>query len=197
VASLGAPGLVRAATADEAPPAAGHRNVVIIGAGLSGLMAGRELRRHGVDSFVVLEARDRVGGRTLNMPIGGGHIVEVGGEWIGPGQDRIAPLIDELGIGAFDAYYEGDTTYDIEGVISRGLLPDVSLAEAADFAKVAWRLDRLSNQMPVGEPWRMKNASVLDQTTLGDWLRKHASTSFTPSVFRLISRAVWSGYHSQ
>lgn len=169
-------------------------NVVIIGAGLSGLMAGRELRRRGVDSFVVLEARDRVGGRTLNMPIGGGHIVEVGGEWIGPGQDRIAALIDELGIGAFDAYYEGDTTYDIEGMISRGLLPDVSLAEAADFAKVAWRLDRLSSQMPVGEPWRMKNASVLDQTTLGDWLRKHASTSFTPSVFRLISRAVWSGY---
>jgi monoamine oxidase len=169
-------------------------NVVIIGAGLSGLMAGRELRRHGVDSFVVLEARDRVGGRTLNMPIGGGHIVEVGGEWIGPGQDRIAALIDELGIGAFDAYYEGDTTYDIEGKVSRGLLPGVSLAEAADFAKVAWRLDRLSNQMPVGEPWRMKNASVLDQTTLGDWLRKHASTSFTPSVFRLISRAVWSGY---
>jgi monoamine oxidase len=169
-------------------------NVVIIGAGLSGLMAGRELRRRGVDSFVVLEARDRVGGRTLNMPIGGGHIVEVGGEWIGPGQDRIAALIDELGIGAFDAYYEGDTTYDIEGMISRGLLPDVSLAEAADFAKVAWRLDRLSSQMPVGEPWRMKNASVLDQTTLGDWLRKHASTSFTPSVFRRISRAVWSGY---
>ena len=194
VASLGAPGLVRAATADQAPPVAGHMNVVIIGAGLSGLMAGRELRRRGVDSFVVLEARDRVGGRTLNMPIGGGHIVEVGGEWIGPGQDRIAALINELGIGVFDAYYEGDTTYDIEGMISRGLLPDVSLAEAADFAKIAWRLDRLSKQMPVGEPWRMKNASVLDQTTLGDWLRKHASTSFTPSVFRLITRAVWSGY---
>ena len=194
MASLGAPGLVRAATADQAPPVAGHMNVVIIGAGLSGLMAGRELRRRGVDSFVVLEARDRVGGRTLNMPIGGGHIVEVGGEWIGPGQDRIAALINELGIGVFDAYYEGDTTYDIEGMISRGLLPDVSLAEAADFAKIAWRLDRLSKQMPVGEPWRMKNASVLDQTTLGDWLRKHASTSFTPSVFRLITRAVWSGY---
>ena len=193
-ASLGTPGLVRAAAVEDARRAPRHANVIIIGGGLSGLMAGRELQRGGVDSFLVLEARERVGGRTLNMPIGGGHIVEVGGEWIGPGQNSIAALIDELGIGAFDAYYEGDTTYDIEGAISRGLLPDISLAEGADFAKVAWQLDRLCKQMPIGEPWRMKDASALDRTTLGDWLREHASTSFTPSVFRLISRAVMSGY---
>jgi monoamine oxidase len=192
-ASLGAPGLARALD-DTARPAARHVNVIIVGAGLSGLMAGRELQRRGVESFLVLEASDRVGGRTLNMPIGGGHIVEVGGEWIGPGQDSIAALIGELGIGAFDHYYDGDTTYDIEGVISRGLLPDVSLSEAADFAKVAMQLDRLCKQMPVGEPWRMAGAAELDQKTLGDWLRQHASTSFTPSVFRLITRAVWAGY---
>ena len=193
-ASIGGPSLVRAAAADEARLATRHVNVVVIGGGLSGLMAGRELQKRGVDSFVVLEARERVGGRTLNMPIGGGHIVEVGGEWIGPGQNAIAALIDELGIGAFDHYYDGDTTYDIEGRISRGLLPDVSLSEAVDFSKVAWQLDRLAKKMPVGEPWRMRDASALDQTTLGNWLREHAATSFTPSVFRLISRAVWSGY---
>jgi monoamine oxidase len=193
-ASLAAPALVRAAILDEERPAARHVNVIIVGAGLSGLMAGRELLRRGVSSLAVLEASGRVGGRTLNMPIGGGHIVEVGGEWIGPGQDSIAALIGELGIGAFDAYYEGDTTYDIEGVISRGLLPDMSIAEAADFTNVAWQLDRLCKRMPVGEPWRMKGAAELDRTTLGDWLRQRASTSFTPSVFRLITRAVWSGY---
>jgi monoamine oxidase len=132
-ASFGASGLGRAAAGDDARPAARHARVIIIGAGLSGLMAARELQRRGVDSFFVLEARDRVGGRTLNMSIGGGHIVEVGGEWIGPGQDSIAALMGELGIGAFDAYYEGDTTYDIEGAISRGFVPDVTLAEAADF----------------------------------------------------------------
>ena len=193
-ASIGAPDWGRAAAAEKTDPVARHVNVVVIGGGLSGLMAGRELAKLGVDSFIVVEARERVGGRTLNMPIGGGHIVEVGGEWIGPGQSAIAALIDELEIGAFDHYYDGDTTYDIEGRISHGLLPDVSLSEALDFGKVAWQLDRLAKKMPVGEPWRMQDASALDQTTLGSWLREHAATSFTPSVFRLISRAVWSGY---
>jgi monoamine oxidase len=168
--------------------------VIIIGAGLSGLMAARELKRLGVESVLVLEARDRVGGRTLNMPIGNGHVVEVGGEWIGPGQDSIAALIDELGIGAFDAYYEGDTTYDIEGAISRGFLPDISLSEAADFGKLAWQLDRLAKKMPLGDPWRMKDAATLDGITLGDWLHKRASTSFSPSVFRMITRAIMAGY---
>ncbi len=193
-ASLGAPGLVGAAISEAAPNDPQHATVIIVGAGLSGLMAARELQRLGVNSFLVLEARERVGGRTLNMPIGGGHIVEVGGEWIGPGQDSIAALVEDLGLGVFDSYYEGDTTYDIQGAISRGFLPDISFAEGLDFTKVAWQLDRLSKKMPVGEPWRMQDAAALDQTTFGDWLREHASTGFTPSVFRLISRAVWSGY---
>ncbi len=187
-ASMAPAKLVRAATEVR------RVRVAIVGAGLSGLMAARELERLGEPSFVVLEARNRVGGRTLNMPIGNGHIVEVGGEWIGPGQDAIAAVLDDLGIGAFDHFYDGDTTYDIEGKVSRGLLPDVSFSEATDFASVAWQLDRLCKTLPVGEPWRAAEAVRLDGMTLGDWLRERAATSFTPSVFRLITRAVWSGY---
>lgn len=190
---VGWPRIVHAAVADVHPDSR-HVRVVIIGAGLSGLMAARELQRLGEDSFVVLEARNRVGGRTLNMPIGGGHIVEVGGEWIGPGQDAVAALVEDLGIGVYDHYYEGDTTYDIEGTVSRGLLPDVTFSEAVDFAKVAWQLDRLSRKLPLGEPWRAKDAAALDRKTFGAWLSEHAATSFTPAVFRLINRAVWSGY---
>ena len=64
-------------------------DVVVIGAGLAGLAAARALVAAGRE-VVVLEARDRVGGRTLNHDIGGGKVVELGGAWIGPSQDRQA-----------------------------------------------------------------------------------------------------------
>jgi choline dehydrogenase-like flavoprotein len=62
-------------------------DVVVVGAGLSGLAAARRIAAAG-KSVLVLEARDRVGGRTLNASIGGGKVVEVGGQWVGPTQDR-------------------------------------------------------------------------------------------------------------
>ena len=55
-----------------------------------------------------MEARDRVGGRMLNDDIGGGKVVEVGGQWIGPTQDRLAALAAELGVDTFPTYGEGD-----------------------------------------------------------------------------------------
>ncbi|MFB9126683.1 flavin monoamine oxidase family protein, partial [Paraburkholderia dipogonis] len=75
--------------------------VAIIGAGLAGLTAARDLKRAGCESFVVLEARDRVGGRTLNHDLGNGYFSEAGGQWIGPGQTAVADLARELGVGTF------------------------------------------------------------------------------------------------
>ena len=75
-------------------------DVVVIGAGLAGLTAAREVATAGT-SVVVVEARDRVGGRVLNEDIGGGNVVEVGGQWIGPTQDRLAALAAELGVETF------------------------------------------------------------------------------------------------
>src|SRR3954462_6642340 len=72
-------------------------DVVVVGAGFAGLTAARAVARAG-KSVVVLEARDRVGGRTLNHALGGGEVIEVGGKWIGPTQDRLAALADGLGV---------------------------------------------------------------------------------------------------
>ena len=71
--------------------------VVVVGAGLAGLSAARALAAEGV-AFEVIEARDRVGGRTVNESIGDGKIAELGGQWVGPTQDRILALIPELGL---------------------------------------------------------------------------------------------------
>src|SRR3954465_12475685 len=93
-------------------PASTHENqrmeqldadVVIVGAGLAGLTAAREIQRAGATA-VVLEARDRGGGRTLNHDIGGGKVVEVGGQWIGPGQDRMKRLAQDMKVDTFPTH---------------------------------------------------------------------------------------------
>ncbi len=182
------PGLGRAAVAPQ------QADVIVIGAGLAGLTTARELIGRGIRSVLVLEARDRVGGRTVNLPIGHGHVVEGGGEWIGPGQDRIAHLADELGIGTFASFYEGDTTYDIQGNISTGLLPELEIGPSYDFFKLAWKIDREAKKLPAGKAWSAAGAERLDQLTLGDWLTQHRATSFSWAIFRTITRAIMAGY---
>ena len=88
-------------------------DVVVVGAGVAGLVAGRRLQEAG-RSVVVLEARDRVGGRTLNDTIAG-VTVEVGGQWVGPTQDRINALIDELGLERYPTYDEGQGVVELPG----------------------------------------------------------------------------------
>lgn len=178
-------------TATEVPAEA---DVVVIGAGLAGLTAARALIARGISSVVVLEARDRVGGRTVNLPIGNGHVVEGGGEWIGPGQDRIAQLAEELGIRTFPAYYEGDTTYDILGKISTGLIPEISIGPSYDFLELAWKIDREAKKLPAGRPWSAAGAESLDRRTLGDWLSEQGATTFSWAIFRVITRAIMAGY---
>ena len=74
--------------------------MVVVGAGLAGLAAARHAAAAGA-RVVVLEARERVGGRVLNEDIGGGNVVEVGAQWIGPTQDRLAALAADLGVETF------------------------------------------------------------------------------------------------
>ena len=83
-------------------------DVVVVGAGFAGLTAARRLQQEG-RNVVVLEARDRVGGRILNHTFADGTIVELGGQWVGPTQDRVLALADELGVGTFPSYEQGTT----------------------------------------------------------------------------------------
>jgi monoamine oxidase len=81
-------------------------DVAVVGAGVAGLVAARELVRNGHE-VVVLEARDRVGGRMLNDTLPDGSPIEVGGQWVGPGQDRVLALIKELGLSTFPTHIAG------------------------------------------------------------------------------------------
>ncbi|SEB17155.1 MULTISPECIES: FAD-dependent oxidoreductase [unclassified Mycobacterium] len=161
-------------------------DVAIIGAGVSGLTAARRLTQNG-RSVIVLEAGDRVGGRTMNLDVGHGVITEGGGQWIGPGQDRIFALIDELGIDTFKTYVDGKSIYHRNGKSKRydGLIPPVNPLILADFAQLQMRLDRMAKTVPLEAPWTARHARKWDSTTIGHWLDANALTEDAKFILTL------------
>jgi monoamine oxidase len=146
--------------------------VAVIGAGLAGLTAALDLRAAGHD-VVVLEARDRVGGRTLNADIGGGEVVEMGGEWIGPSQHHIAALARDLGVDTFPTYYAGEHLARIDGAIGRHADPFPTLTAERQTAleEALGTLHAMARRIPVDAPWDAPDAERLDTTTFDAWLR--------------------------
>ncbi|KVC70531.1 amine oxidase [Burkholderia ubonensis] len=141
-------------------------DIVIVGAGLAGLTAARDLRYAGCESFLVLEARDRVGGRTLNYDVGNGYVSEVGGQWIGPGQTAVADLARELEVGTFPSYYKGKTVVlGGDGRVEMELNGTFGTDEA-----IGARLGKLSRDVPSGAPWKSPKLAELDKLSVGDWL---------------------------
>jgi monoamine oxidase len=142
-------------------------DAAVIGAGLAGLTAARDLARSGLDSFVVLEARDRVGGRTLNQPIAGGYVVEAGGEWVGPTQTAILDLARELELETLPTYDRGKTVYVIQGRRSEVETTTGGVGIPSDLEH---EIDILARTIPQADPWNAPRAKEYDATTFGRWL---------------------------
>jgi monoamine oxidase len=173
--------------------AAGRRHtrrvdVVVVGAGLAGLTAARLLSHRG-KSVVVLEARDRVGGRTLNHELGHGHVGDLGGTWIGPTQTRIAALARAMGVHAFDQPDTGQQVYYANGVRRTyddstpvlGIVPPDPTIDA-DVVAIVALLDTMAQQVPVDRPWDAPNAEEWDSQTFDTWLREHTANPETRAV---------------
>ncbi|GAB3550837.1 NAD(P)/FAD-dependent oxidoreductase [Arthrobacter tumbae] len=150
-------------------------DVVVVGAGPSGLTAARELRKAG-HSVTVLEARDRVGGRTHTDVIDGA-VLEIGGQWVSPDQEALIGLLDELVLETYSRYREGESVYigaDGKAIRYTGEMFPVSRRTSAEMSRLIDELDRLAAQMDPKAPWEHPQARELDTVSFHSWLRQQS-----------------------
>src|ERR687894_1817229 len=173
-------------------------DVVVVGAGMAGLIAARDLLVANV-SVLVLEARNRVGGRLLNHTLTNGSVVELGGQWVGPTQDRVLALAEELGLGLFPTFIEGEHFLAMDGAVKRYGGEDFALpGEASADVKETWaRLSEMAAEIPLEGPWQAENASAWDAQTLESWLLANATTEVGLGYWRTMVPALFSAEASE
>ena len=141
-------------------------DIVIVGAGLAGLTAARDLKKAGIASFKVIEARDRVGGRTLNQDLGRGAVADAGGQWVGPTQYAILELARELGVATQPTFNDGKVALLVNGN-STSVDGNNSVVNNSDFVAA---LDQLAADIPVNTPWSASQAPEFDSMTFREWI---------------------------
>jgi monoamine oxidase len=167
-------------------------DVVVVGAGLAGLMAARSLVQAGLEP-VVLEARSRIGGRIVDEPVGEGSVAEMGGQWIAPRDRRLRALVEELELELFATYDRGWHLIDLGGGVRhyQGTVPRMRPRALLDIAHARWRLDRYARGIAHEVPWEAASARAWDEQTLGSWLEENLRTRDGRSLLDVAIATIW------
>jgi monoamine oxidase len=165
-----------------------HADVAIVGAGFAGMIAAKNLIRAGKKA-VVLEARDRIGGRVKGGRIAG-RAVDVGAMWVGPSQTRALGLIKEYGLHTIPQFETGNDIAELNGKRTTADRDGLGLdAETqAEYERVIADLNHLTDQVPLDAPWTMPQADVLDAMTAEEWFNAKTSNPSLRSFLQLTTR---------
>lgn len=170
-------------------------DAIVVGAGFAGLAAARSLAKHDL-KVLVLEARDRVGGRVENGTFADGQWIEVGGQWIGPGHDRMYELVAEFGLETFALFNDGKMIIDLMGKQStmsskKGSIPKINPFALADLGQGMMRFSKIANSVNLAKPWLTPNAKWLDGQTFNTWISKNLKTKAGREYFAIFAEAVF------
>ena len=167
-------------------------DVIVVGAGYAGLTATRELLK-AEKNVLLLEARDRVGGRVHTQRFDDGSYVDLGGAWVGPTQDRLYALAREFGVDTFKTFDEGKSTQFFRGKVKRykGLIPPLPVGALLSLDMAIKKMNRMAKDIDLTEPWKTPNARQLDSMTLATWMKGQMRFDVARQFFRVAVEAIW------
>ncbi|WP_080053707.1 flavin monoamine oxidase family protein [Spirosoma aerolatum] len=167
-------------------------DVVVIGAGYAGLTATHELLKAG-KTVLLVEARDRVGGRVWTQRFDDGTYVDLGGAWVGPTQERLYAMAREFGVETYKTYDEGKSTQYFRGQVKRykGLIPPLPIGALLSLDAAIKKLNKLSKAVDLAEPWATPNAPYLDSMTLASWMNGQMRFDVARQFFKVAAEAIW------
>lgn len=161
-------------------------DVIVVGAGAAGSMAATHIAKAG-KSVVLLEANDRIGGRLKRGEIAG-QSIDLGGQWVGPTQDRLIEVARDLGLTPYPTFNEGAMIIDVGGTIFKGLtLPPNVMGE---YLRTVAKINELANEIDPVQPWNAAHAEEWDSITMKTWAEQHAETEHVRELIRIIVEVV-------
>src|SRR4051812_16238798 len=168
-------------------------DVCVVGAGYAGLTAARRLSQQG-KTVVVLEARDRIGGRIWTEPLPDGTPVDRGGAWLAPGHEAIFGLAEEVGVTTYKTYVKGSHLLVGEDKTRRytGLIPKISPLAVISIALAQARIDRMAKKVPLDQPWNAPRAAEWDAKSVAWFLeRTRISSEIGRDLFEMAVRGLF------